>query len=181
MKRGLITDYVLQSFEDDTWKPDLNACMRGGRGRPKNRWNTTKQRQWSIQRNALFTEVGFLKRFLNCYSKGTRSSQVTEAIASFLRVQWWTMSWSRCQHLPTNQPLGGAACLSWRSTFSSSVLASPKLWAQHPEALTYTPHIFTVALLLHLYSVQSKGDRAILPCEIMHWYVLLVPLAHRRR
>lgn len=29
MKRGLITDYVLQSFDDDIWKPDLDACMKG--------------------------------------------------------------------------------------------------------------------------------------------------------
>lgn len=127
--------------------------------------------------------VGFLKSFLNCYAKGTRSSQVTEAIASFLRAQRWTMSWSRCQHLPINQPLGGAACLSRRSTFSSSVLASPKLRAQHPEALTYTPRRVTLTplLLLHLYGVQPKEDIAILPCEIMDWCVPLVPLACRRR
>lgn len=37
MKRGLITDYVLQSFEDDIWKPDLEACIEGGRGRLEDR------------------------------------------------------------------------------------------------------------------------------------------------
>lgn len=36
MKRGLITDDVLQSSEDDIWKPDLDECM-GGRQRETQR------------------------------------------------------------------------------------------------------------------------------------------------
>lgn len=37
MKRGLIADYVLQSFEDDIWKPELDAHTAGGRGRLEGR------------------------------------------------------------------------------------------------------------------------------------------------
>lgn len=134
----------------------LMCAWGGGRGRLEDRWNIAKQLQWSIQRNALFTGVGFVKSFLNCYAKGTCSSQVTEAIASFLRAQWWIMRWSRCQHLPINQFLGGDACLSWRSNFSSSMLASPKIWAQHAEALTYTPQQVTLTSLLpHCCSIYT--------------------------
>ena len=52
-----------------------------------------------------------------------------------------------------------------RAGFSQALSTAPR--GSHLHTVASHTHIFTASLLLHLYSVQSKEDIAILPCEIM--------------
>lgn len=150
----------------------LSVHREGSRVRLEETWNYTT----AVKQTKKCTIYRAVKSFLNCNAKGTCSSQVTEAAAASHRAQWWSMSCSRHKHVPLNQLLAGAACLSRGSPLLLLVLPSPKLWAQHPELshpeLSPTHHsmshwCLSSSLLLCLYSAQSKEDRAILPCEIM--------------
>lgn len=156
------------------------VCAWGAAGEGDSKADeTTKQLQRSRQNKCTICRAN-KKSFWNCCAKGTCRSQVTEARASFLRAQWWAMSWSRHQDLPVNQPLGGAACLSRRSPSSSSLLPSPGSEhstqrlspAQHSKWHSHLPCLAAAPFIQHTtqgrYSNPPLWNQGLIcaPCSI---------------
>lgn len=121
--------------------------MGGGRARLEEKWNYAT----AVKQTKKCTIYRAVKSFLNCNAKGTCSSQVTEAAASSLRAQWWTMSCSRHKHVPINQLPGGAAWLSRGSPLSSSCWLLPSCEHSTQSSHIQSCHLHTTASHTHAF------------------------------